>query len=223
MNFETWFQEKHPGIPPRSAAAVLALGAEGGTVPFIARYRKEATGGLDEVAVLAVLEAKETWDEVVKRQAFVVGEIEAQGKLTPELKARLLATFDLPTLEDLYLPYKKKRKTKAVIAREAGLQPLADWLWDVGHGVVSPLAAETPEAKAAAFLNPEAGFRRGSRGAPGGRRDRDRAPLGDGGAPAVRPPRGVRAGRPRLRRRGRSRSPRASTRCTSTSATPSPR
>ncbi len=155
MNFETWFQEKHPGIPPRSAAAVLALGAEGGTVPFIARYRKEATGGLDEVAVLAVLEAKETWDEVVKRQTFVVSEIEAQGKLTPELKARLLATFDLPTLEDLYLPYKKKRKTKAVIAREAGLQPLADWLWEVGHGGAT---TEAPEAKAAAFLNPEAGF-----------------------------------------------------------------
>lgn len=158
MNFETWFQEKHPGIPPRSAAAVLALGAEGATVPFIARYRKEATGGLDEVAVQAVLEAKETWDEVVKRQTFVVGEIEAQGKLTPELKARLLATFDLPTLEDLYLPYKKKRKTKAVIAREAGLQPLADWLWDVAHGTLSPPAAEAPDAKAASFLNPEAGF-----------------------------------------------------------------
>ena len=82
------------------------------------------------------------------KEEFVVGEIDAQGKLTPELKARLLATFDLPTLEDLYLPYKKKRKTKAVIAREAGLQPLADWLWDVGHGVLSSLATETPEAKA---------------------------------------------------------------------------
>jgi len=158
VNFETWLREKHPGIPPRSAQAVLALAAEGATVPFIARYRKEATGGLDEVAVLAILDAKEAWDEVVKRQAFIVGEIEAQGKLTPELKERLLATFDLATLEDLYLPYKKKRKTKAVIAREAGLQPLADWLWEVGHGAVSPLAAESPEAKATGFLNPEAGF-----------------------------------------------------------------
>ena len=155
MNFDTWLNEKHPGIPPRSAAAVLALGAEGATVPFIARYRKEATGGLDEVAVLAILDAKEAWDEVVKRQKFVVGEIEAQGKLTPELKERLLATFDLPTLEDLYLPHKKKRKTKAVIAREAGLQPLADWLWEVGHGAAP---AEPPEAKAAAFLNAEGPF-----------------------------------------------------------------
>lgn len=156
MNFESWLQEKHPGIPPRSAAAVLALAAEGATVPFIARYRKEATGGLDEVAIQAVLDTKEAWDETVKRQAFIVGEIEAQGKLTPELKERLLATFDLATLEDLYLPYKKKRKTKAVIAREAGLQPLADWLWDVGHGAVAGDAA--PEAKAAAYLNAEAGF-----------------------------------------------------------------
>jgi uncharacterized protein len=155
VNFETWFKEKHPGIPPRAAAAVLALGAEGATVPFIARYRKEATGGLDEVAVLAVLDAKETWDEVVKRQKFVVEEIEAQGKLTPELKERLLSTFDLATLEDLYLPYRKKRKTKAVLAREAGLQPLADWLWDVGHGAAG---AEVPEAKAAGFLNAEGPF-----------------------------------------------------------------
>src|SRR5690606_19664401 len=79
VNFETWLKERHPEIPPRSAAAVLALAAEGATVPFIARYRKEATGGLDEVAVQAVLDAKEAWDEVVKRQAFIVGEIEAQG------------------------------------------------------------------------------------------------------------------------------------------------
>ncbi|MHB8800642.1 MAG: helix-hairpin-helix domain-containing protein [Thermoanaerobaculia bacterium] len=156
MNFESWLKEKHPGIPPRSAVAVLALAAEGATVPFIARYRKEATGGLDEVAVQAILDTKEAWDETVKRQAFVVGEIEAQGKLTPELKERLLATFDLATLEDLYLPYKKKRKTKAVIAREAGLQPLADWLWDVGHGTAP--AGEAPEVKAASFLNAEAGF-----------------------------------------------------------------
>ncbi|MHB1044796.1 MAG: Tex family protein [Thermoanaerobaculia bacterium] len=155
MNFDSWLQGKHPGIPPRSAAAVLALAAEGATVPFIARYRKEATGGLDEVAIQAILDTKEAWDETVKRQAFIVGEIEAQGKLTPELKERLLATFDLATLEDLYLPYKKKRKTKAVIAREAGLQPLADWLWEVGHGLAD---SEAPEAKAAAYLNAEAGF-----------------------------------------------------------------
>ena len=156
MNFETWLRAKHADIPARSVAAVLELASGGATIPFIARYRKEATGGLDEVAVEAILEGKKSWDEIVKRQAFVLEEIEAQGKLTPELKKRLEATFDLPTLEDLYLPYKKKRKTKAVIAREAGLQPLADWLWDVGHGAAS--SGETPEAKAASFLNAEAGI-----------------------------------------------------------------
>ena len=157
MNFETWLKAKHPEIPTRSAAAVLELASGGATVPFIARYRKEATGGLDEVAVENVLGSRKTWDEIVKRQAFVLEEIEAQGKLTPELKARLAATFDLPTLEDLYLPYKKKRKTKAVIAREAGLQPLADWLWDVGHEAAAA-GAETPDTRAAAFVSPEAGI-----------------------------------------------------------------
>ncbi len=160
MNFETWLRAKHPEIPTRSAAAVLALASAGGTVPFIARYRKEATGGLDEVGVENVLESRKSWDEIVKRQAFILEEIEAQGRITPELKGRLEVTFDLPTLEDIYLPFKKKRKTKAVLAREAGLEPLADWLWDVGHGVVSAVdvAGDTPEGRAAAFLNADAGF-----------------------------------------------------------------
>ena len=155
--FETWLRSRHPAIPPRSVAAVLELASGGATVPFIARYRKEATGGLDEVGVENVLASRKAWDEIVKRQAFILGEIEAQGKMTPELEQRLLSTFDLPALEDLYLPFKKKRKTKAVLAREAGLEPLADWLWDVGHGTV-PAAGETPEGRAALFLNGEAGF-----------------------------------------------------------------
>ncbi len=157
MNFETWLRARHPAIPPRSVAAVLELAGGGATVPFIARYRKEATGGLDEVGVENVLESRKAWDEIVKRQAFVLGEIEAQGKMTPELSQRLLSTFDLPALEDLYLPFKKKRKTKAVLAREAGLAPLADWLWDVGHASASADGG-TPEGRAALFLNAEAGF-----------------------------------------------------------------
>ncbi|MEO6323100.1 MAG: Tex family protein [Thermoanaerobaculia bacterium] len=157
MNFESWLSARHQEIPARSAAAVLELASGGSTVPFIARYRKEQTGGLDEVAVENVLESKKIWDEIVKRQAFILEEIEAQGKLTPELAGRIRTTFHLPTLEDLYLPYKKKRKTKAVIAREAGLQPLADWLWDVGHGAVGA-SGETPEHQAALYLNAEAGF-----------------------------------------------------------------
>ncbi len=144
MNFEQWFHGNEPQIPVPSALAVLRLAEEGGTVPFIARYRKEATGNLDEVAIQIVLKAKENWDEIVKRQTFILKEIGDQQKLTPELKAKLEATYDLTVLEDLYLPYKKKRQTKAQKAREAGLGPLADWLWDSSHGVAGAEASDVP-------------------------------------------------------------------------------
>src|SRR5438270_10719357 len=101
MNFPDWFAARHPQIPIASANAVLKLAEGGATVPFIARYRKEETGNLDEVAIRNVIESKESWDEIVKRQAFIVEEIERQGKMTPELKAQLLSTFDLTKLEDL--------------------------------------------------------------------------------------------------------------------------
>jgi uncharacterized protein len=153
MEFSDWFKALHPQIPAASAAAVLRLSDGGATVPFIARYRKEETGQLDEVAIRQVIEGKESWDEIVKRQAFIVGEIEGQGKLTPALKEQLLSTFDLARLEDLYLPFKVKRKTKATIAREAGLEPLAIWLWDCAHGAITPAAGETPEARAQAFCD----------------------------------------------------------------------
>jgi uncharacterized protein len=157
MTFETWFAARNPTIPIMGATAILRLTEEGATVPFIARYRKEQTGALDEVAIRAVVEGKEAWDGIVKRQAYIVEEIERQGKLTPELKDKVLATYDAAALEDLYLPYKQKRKTKAVIAREAGLQPLADWLWDCAHGTVTPGAGETPDGRASSFISTEKG------------------------------------------------------------------
>ena len=88
MTFETWFQSIHADIPVPSAHAVLRLTEEGGTIPFIARYRKEQTGNLDEVAIQAVIDSKERWDEIIKRQTFIVEEIERQGKLTDDLKTR---------------------------------------------------------------------------------------------------------------------------------------
>jgi len=157
MNFSDWFAARHPQIPIASANAVLKLADGGATVPFIARYRKEETGNIDEVGIRAVIDGKESWDEIVKRQAFIIGEIEGQGKLTPELAAELRATFDLARLEDLYLPYKQKRKTKATIAKEAGLAPLAAWLWDCGHGALAPAAGETPESRAQGFVSAEKG------------------------------------------------------------------
>ncbi len=155
MTFETWFQSIHPEIPFASANAVLTLTEEGGTIPFIARYRKEQTGNLDEVGIQHVIDGKERWDEIIKRQTFIVEEIERQGKLTDELKEKILATFNLDSLEDIYLPYKQKRKTKATVAKEAGLEPLANWIWDVAHGAALPEAGQTLELFALAFYNPE--------------------------------------------------------------------
>ena len=104
----------------------LALFAGGATVPFIARYRKEVTGGLDEVQIGQIQERHEYHVELEARRATILDSIAAQGKLSDGLRARILATRSKTELEDLYLPYKPKRRTKATIARERGLEPLAD-------------------------------------------------------------------------------------------------
>ncbi|HTL12677.1 MAG TPA: Tex family protein [Bdellovibrionota bacterium] len=153
MTFDQWFQGRNPQIPMTSAVAVLRLNAEGATVPFMARYRKEATGNLDEVGIRAVIETKEAWDKITERKQYILGEIEKQKKLTPELKATFEACFDPVVLEDLYLPYKLKKKTKAQKAREAGLQPLADWIWNCGHGTETAQAGQTLEIWAFTFRN----------------------------------------------------------------------
>src|ERR1700677_850404 len=153
LTFDEWFHRRETPIPVSSAKAVLALSEGGATLPFIARYRKEQTGNLDEVAIQSVLDAKETWDAIQHRKNFVCDEIEKQGKLTSELKEKILATYDLERLEDLYLPYKQKRKTKAMLAREAGLEALAEWMWRVSHADATDTVALAE--KAAAFLAPE--------------------------------------------------------------------
>jgi uncharacterized protein len=116
-------------IPLKSLIATIQLLDEGGTVPFIARYRKEATGNLDEVAITAIEEKLAYFRELEERRATVLNTIEELGKMTPELKAKIEAVPDRNELEDLYIPYKPKRRTKATIAREKGLEPLADYLW----------------------------------------------------------------------------------------------
>ncbi len=117
-------------IPLKSLVATIELLDGGGTVPFIARYRKEQTGNLDEVQIRLIEEKLGYFRDLEDRRATILSSIEEQGKLTPELKARIQATLDKSELEDLYLPYKPKRRTKATIAREKGLQPLADYLWN---------------------------------------------------------------------------------------------
>ncbi len=126
---------------------VLQLLSEGATIPFISRYRKERTGGLDEVQILNIKQQYEKWQELISRKETILKSIEEQGKLTDELKQRIEVCNNLLELEDIYLPYKPKRRTRATIAKEKGLEPLAAILMKQGFiDIVS---------KAETFLNDE--------------------------------------------------------------------
>lgn len=133
------------GARPSQVEAAIRLLDEGATVPFIARYRKEATEGLDDTQLRLLEERLGYLRELDERRAAVLKSIEEQGKLTPELQAEIGAAETKQRLEDLYLPYKPKRRTKAQIAREAGLEPLADGL------LADP--SESPERRAADFVD----------------------------------------------------------------------
>lgn len=112
-------------IALRSVEKTIALLAEGATVPFIARYRKEATGALDELQIQSIKTSLEQYDELVHRKDTIISTIKAQEQLTPQLEKAILDCWDSTTLEDLYLPYKPKRRTRAEVARSHGLEPLA--------------------------------------------------------------------------------------------------
>ncbi|MGM0614872.1 MAG: Tex family protein [Pseudomonadota bacterium] len=137
------------GVRSQQVSATVALLDEGSTVPFIARYRKEVTGALDDIQLRQLDERLRYLRELEERRAGVVAAIEEQGKLTPELARQLDAADTKQRLEDLYLPFKKKRRTKAQIAREAGLESLADAL------LANP--SLTPEHEAQAYLRPADG------------------------------------------------------------------
>lgn len=122
------------GIQPRQATAVLNLLSEGATVPFISRYRKEATGSLDEVVIGEIRDQEKKLRELDDRRSTVLKSIEEQGKLTPELRRQIQEAGSLTTLEDLYLPFRPKRRTRAMIAREKGLEPLANLLLEQKQG-----------------------------------------------------------------------------------------
>ena len=138
-------------VPMHGLVAVIELLDDGGTVPFIARYRKEATGNLDEVKVRGIEEKLGYFRDLVARRETILASIAEQGKLTDELRNRIEATFDKSELEDLYLPYRPKRRTKATMAREKGLEPLAVYLW------AQQPAAESLETFAHSFVNAEKG------------------------------------------------------------------
>src|SRR2546426_998971 len=121
---------KEVGAPVSRVETTLKLLEEGATVPFIARYRKEATGNLDEVKIRDIDEKRHYYKDLEDRRNTILASIEKQGQLTDELKAKILASYSKNELEDLYLPYKPKRKTKASVALERGLEPLARYIWD---------------------------------------------------------------------------------------------
>jgi len=137
-------------VQETQVTAAVALLDEGATVPFISRYRKEVTGGLDDTQMRQLEERLYYLREMEERRATILASIAEQGKLTPALEGDILAADTKSRLEDLYLPYKPKRRTKAMIAREAGLEPLADALF--GDPTLDPQIA------AANYLNPDAGI-----------------------------------------------------------------
>ena len=106
----------------------IALLEDGATIPFISRYRKEMTGALDEVQIADIKNRYDKLCEIEKRKQTILSTIEEQGKLSSELKNRIESSWDMTELEDIYLPYKPRRRTRAEIAREKGLEPLAKWL-----------------------------------------------------------------------------------------------
>ena len=116
---------KLSGLPEKSIEHTLNLLNEGATVPFISRYRKEATGNLDEVAIEAIKKANDSFIALQKRKEAILKALTEQGVLTDKLSNSIASAETLTAVEDLYLPYKKKRQTKAEVARKAGLEPLA--------------------------------------------------------------------------------------------------
>ena len=121
---------------PKQLTTVLNLLNEGNTVPFIARYRKEMTGSLDEVQIREIEERYAYLENLEKRKNEVIRLIDEQGKLTPELETEITQSVKMQQVEDLYRPYKQKRRTKATIAKEKGLEPLALWLMQLTDGEV---------------------------------------------------------------------------------------
>lgn len=127
MNSIQYIQNQlaQPAVPAKSIEATVQLLQDDCTIPFIARYRKDQTGNLDEITIEQIAKSHKQYAELVKRKESILKSIEEQGQLTPELKAKIDNSFDAQELEDLYLPYKKKKKTRADVAREKGLEPLA--------------------------------------------------------------------------------------------------
>lgn len=136
------FIQRQLNISSKSIDSTLQLLAEDCTIPFIARYRKDRTGNLDEVAIENIFKLNKQFDEITKRKESILRSIEEQNALNPELKQKIEQSFDLQELEDLYLPFKKRKKTKADTAREKGLEPLAKIIMSQRNDDVEFLASK---------------------------------------------------------------------------------
>ena len=150
MNYAAHIAEQlHLG--QRQVEKTIELLEQGATVPFIARYRKEVTGSLDEVQITAIRDMLTKLKDTDRRRETILASIREQGKLTPELEKQIMAAGTLTELEDLYLPYKPKRRTRATMAVERGLEPLADELQKQYSCNIEQLAAK--------YVNPEKGVK----------------------------------------------------------------
>jgi len=134
-------------ISTKQIETVLQLLSEGATIPFIARYRKERTNGLDEVQLTQIRDLSNQFNALTQRKEAILKSIEEQGKLTPELKKKIAAAETMAILEDLYLPYKPKRRTRATIAREKGLEGLADFIFNQRNGNLYTIAEKYVDPK----------------------------------------------------------------------------
>ncbi|NCC73408.1 MAG: RNA-binding transcriptional accessory protein [Sphingobacteriia bacterium] len=138
-------------LQERQVKSTLLLLEQGATIPFVARYRKEVTGGLDEEQIAKIRDRSEKLEEIEKRRESIISTLKENNQLTGDLELQLIKAATIAELEDIYLPYRPKRKTRASIAREKGLEPLAKLLMRQQHGEVEPLASR--------FLNPENGLK----------------------------------------------------------------
>src|SRR5581483_6112705 len=137
---------KEVGEPVSRVETTLKLLEDGGTVPFIARYRKEATGNLDEVKIRDIGEKRQYYKELDDRRETILASIEKQGLLTDDLRQKIRSVYTKADLEDIYLPFKPKRKSKAKLATERGLQPLAEYIWE-------QVGVEPVEMRAQEYVN----------------------------------------------------------------------
>ena len=133
-SFEFWFKRKHPEIPVAAALHLLQEYKNGKSLGYLVHFQSDLVAGMSLAQAYEVLQAEFDWKEIERKQEHLIREIQAQNKLSDELKKSIERTYDLDRLEDYYLPYKLKRSQLTTLAREAGLQPLADHIWQLGHG-----------------------------------------------------------------------------------------